>query len=56
MLTKEECLISLAELWYFANEKKFCEEYYLVLQKLIKEHFELVEENNKLKRMLETFK
>ena len=50
-LTKEECLEALDHIWYNGNEKEF-----ELLEQLIDEHFELVEEHEKLKRMLKTFK
>ncbi|WP_407453537.1 hypothetical protein [Methanobrevibacter sp.] len=58
-LTKEECLEALNKIkesfgcdmaYYDLHNERDC------LEMLIHEHFELVEELNKMKRMLETFK
>ena len=61
-LTKEECLKALESLKPMTIER-FSEmkclpfiEAYDILLRLIYEHFELVEEHEKLKRMMKTFK
>lgn len=57
-LTREECKNALIELFY---DEDGCMRDGLtyefdILEQLINEHFELVEEHEKLKRMLNTFK